>query len=253
MNKIALLLSLGLVATLPVAAIDIFYEISHKNFKAINSWLKPKPDTSICNEQGQSILHTAVLTGNNKIVKAILKTSIDVNMLDKFGKTALDYAVEYGNINIILNLVTHKAKVTSLQESKYVAQLVQQERKKFWMILAFKVGILVPLVLLVGTLLGGYIVETIFGLAMNMTAATTLSYIIVGTTIAICECFLIPWYLALPLGFIWANVMLETSGMIVIILPVAALIGVVAVGIVGALHYTYHTIRPEEDLYLLTA
>jgi hypothetical protein len=107
-------------------AVDIFYEISKGNRKAVNAWVKSKPDTTICNEQGQSVLHAAVLTGDKKIVKAILKSNVDVNMLDKSGTTALDCAIDHGYKSIILEMIKHKAKVTTMENAEFVKVIIGQ-------------------------------------------------------------------------------------------------------------------------------
>lgn len=107
-------------------AVDIFYEISKGNRKAVNAWARSKPDTAIRNEQGQSVLHAAVLVGDKSTVKAILKSNVDVNMLDKSGTTALDHAIDYGQRAIVLELIKHKAKVTTVENAEFVKVFIGQ-------------------------------------------------------------------------------------------------------------------------------
>ena len=126
------ILSLFLVNFLTVCSIystnttvqsDIFYEISQGNLKAVKKWVSSKPDVSVCNDQGQSVLTAAVLTGSYNMVKAVLKSAVDINMLDQKGKTALDWACDYGYEKIVLMFVKKGAKVTnqdSLQQAKLI-------------------------------------------------------------------------------------------------------------------------------------
>jgi hypothetical protein len=229
---------------------DIFYEISRGNKKSIKTWLQPKPDLSIKNAQGQTVLIAAVQAGQRELVTMLVKAGAQVNAIDHAGKTALDYAVAQGNKNIALMLVHHKAKVTSLQSAHDVCEIAQKAKRQFWMMLALKVGILIPLMLVAGSFLGACITEGIFGLSLScigISSAPALSYFILGSIIGACECILLPWYVAFPLGFVWGGCMIDSGGIVLMGLPGALLAGVVvlAVGIGVCL------IRPEEDCYLL--
>lgn len=122
---------------------DIFYEIEHGNKKSIKTWLKSKPDLSIKNAQGQSVLHGAVVTGNYKLVVAILRSKIDLNLLDNQGKTALDYAVEHKFDKIVAKLARYKAQVTTPEAAEYVLNITKS--KKAFKIVAITVGTILGL------------------------------------------------------------------------------------------------------------
>ena len=109
---------------------DIFYEIARCNNKAVKAWIKSKPDLSICNQQGQSVLTAAVLTGNFRVVLAVLRTKVDVNAVDNQGKTALDYAVQHHYDKIVCKLAYRKAQVTSSEATEYVQKVVHPKYKK---------------------------------------------------------------------------------------------------------------------------
>lgn len=123
--------TLSSVVTFHIQTIDIFHAINHNYIKEIRTWVKSCPDTTVCDDQNQSVLHLAVLTGNYKIVKTILKSKVNVNLIDKHYKTALDYAVDYGYDKIAYLLVQHKAKVTTAANTRYICDIVQKERQKF--------------------------------------------------------------------------------------------------------------------------
>lgn len=116
-------------------AVDIFYAISHNKRKAVNAWVKSSPNASIRDDQGQSVLHAAVLTGDRSMVQKMLKTHVDVNMLDKAGKTALDYGVDHGNKKIILELLNHKAQVTTMGNVDQIKMIIDgwQKHSKLWL------------------------------------------------------------------------------------------------------------------------
>lgn len=105
---------------------DIFYQITHNNLKSVKALIKSEFDASVRNQDGQSILHLAVLTGDKSMVKAVLKSKTPVNALDYEGKTALDYAVEYGSKQIILELIKHKAKVTTRENEDYALYIIKE-------------------------------------------------------------------------------------------------------------------------------
>ncbi len=128
MNKLQFFLCISILMNASIfQAIDIFHAISRGNIKTVNAWVKLNSNLSICNEQGQSVLHAAVLANNKNIVKLLLKSSINVNEIDKKGKTALDYAIDYGYESIVLELGKHKAKVTTEQNAEFVKILLENE------------------------------------------------------------------------------------------------------------------------------
>lgn len=90
---------------------DIFYEIAKGNKKAIRSWLKTKPNLSLCNDNGQSLLTVAAVSGHRAIVKMLMKAGALINSVDQAGKTVLDYAVEYSQFKIVCDLVKKGGKV----------------------------------------------------------------------------------------------------------------------------------------------
>ena len=94
---------------------DIFYEISKNNIRAIQFWLKTKPDLSITNNQGQTVLGAAVIANKRNMVKFLIKAGANVNALDRSKKTALDYAVESDNVKISATLAKYYAKVTTAE------------------------------------------------------------------------------------------------------------------------------------------
>ncbi len=120
------------------ASIDIFQAITQGNKKAVQTWIKSKPDLLIFNDQGQTVLHAAVMTGDWSMVKAVLRSKIAINILDAQGKTALDYAVDEYDEKIVCKLVRCKAQVTTERAAEYVANV-----KKFDFPRAAKWGIVV--------------------------------------------------------------------------------------------------------------
>lgn len=105
---------------------DIFYEIAQGNKKAVRTWLKSKPDLSICNDQGQSLLAVAVVTGQRDMVKIFIKAGVVINHVDKQGKTALDHAVEYGCVKIVCDLAKKGAKVTTTDNLYYLKTVLKE-------------------------------------------------------------------------------------------------------------------------------
>lgn len=132
MNKLQVVLcSLFLASASISQSVDIFHEISKGNYKAIHLWVRSKPDLSIRNAQGQSILHMAVLSGKKKMVSYILRHRFDVNALDNNRKTALDVAIDHGNKDIIFELVYKKALVATIDNQKYLEFLFQDQKNRF--------------------------------------------------------------------------------------------------------------------------
>lgn len=114
----------------PVYQLDIFYEISKGNVKAVKAWLDLQQDISVKNDQGQSLLHAAVLAKNRKIIKMLVKAGVAVNALDVAEKTALDYAVELNQNSIAFKLVKNKAKLTTLNNQELLKQMYKKRYKR---------------------------------------------------------------------------------------------------------------------------
>jgi len=153
------MLFMSLSAALNIQAVDIFHAIKQYDLKSVRLWVKSSSDTTICNAEGQSILHAAVLTGKNRMVKAILKSGVEVNNLDRAQKTALDYAAEYSYENISLRLIQHKAKVTRQDNAAYIQHMFQNKS-----LLLFVVS------------LGSLLSFGFFGLGLFALGALNLSY-----------------------------------------------------------------------------
>lgn len=100
---------------------------------------------------------------------------------------------------------------------------------------------------MIGSLLGIFIAQNIFNLTMIGYSASTVFYMIVGLTIGACECLFMPFYLAFPLGYLWGQLMIETGGMIVMVLPLALPAGLIAL-IISDFDCL---IRPKEFDYFL--
>jgi hypothetical protein len=130
----------------PVYQSDIFYEISQGNIKAVKAWVKLKPDLSLKNAQGQTVLHAAVFAGNRNMVKILVKAGVEVNALDNAGKTALDLSVEQGYEKLIFHLVKKKAQVSNHANLIQVQALISDYNKKI--IRCF--FIMLPIMLLIG-------------------------------------------------------------------------------------------------------
>ncbi len=130
-------------AKLPVVQSDIFYEISQGNTKAIKAWLKSKPDVSIKNQQGQTLLHGAVLAENRSIIKMLVKAGVEVNALDNAGKTALDLSVESGLVKITYDLLKKKALIASVANEKPLKDLIVKRMTRLYKIFGgiFVVGL----------------------------------------------------------------------------------------------------------------
>ena len=106
-----------------------FYTIAQKDTKALDQFLKTAP-SDIVNEEGQTLLHAAVLANNAKAVKMILKSnSENINQLDNHGKTAMDYAVEYGHKKILKKLYKQDGKVTSFENIQHAYKIISRPYK----------------------------------------------------------------------------------------------------------------------------
>lgn len=107
--------------------VSIFESIKKYNLQEVASWIKLNEKHTIHNEKGQSILHVAVLTSKDRMVKAILKSNVAINDLDNAKKTALDYAIESNSKNIILRLTQRGAKVTSHSNALYLQSMFKNQ------------------------------------------------------------------------------------------------------------------------------
>ncbi|XP_071085923.1 serine/threonine-protein phosphatase 6 regulatory ankyrin repeat subunit B-like [Haliotis cracherodii] len=75
--------------------------------------VKKQADLSLLNEDNNSILHVACITGNVSIVNfLILKHAVDINSRGKYGRTPVMFAAEFGNNEVFDLLVQHGADVS---------------------------------------------------------------------------------------------------------------------------------------------
>ena len=147
---------------------DIFYEISQGNTKAVKAWLKLKPDLSVKNAQGQTLLHAAVFADNRKMVKMLVKAGVLVNALDAAGKTALDLSVESGHEKTTFYLVQKKAQVSNHDNLVQVQAMISDYNKKIMrrffimlpimLVLAFPAVLSVILCMMSGSMASGGLV-----------------------------------------------------------------------------------------------
>jgi uncharacterized membrane protein len=125
---------------------DIFYEIAQGNNKAVKAWLKTKPDLSIKNEQGQSVLHVAALRGDRNLVKMLIKAGVVINAIDASGQTALDLAIKhFCNQAIVFDLVKKGGKVTNAIYLQKIKAIFVERSKKLMKRFGIMVAILLPL------------------------------------------------------------------------------------------------------------
>ena len=157
MTKLQVLLcSLFLMSASISQSIDIFHEISQCRYRAVKNWIKSKPNLLICDEQGQSVLHAAVLTGRKSMVSLVLQYRVDINALDNQGKTALDLAIESASTKedrkIILMLISKHGRVTSYQNALYAKDVVETKSYHYFIgavCTFFLLPTLIPVVLTV--------------------------------------------------------------------------------------------------------
>ncbi|MCF6347896.1 MAG: ankyrin repeat domain-containing protein [Flavobacteriaceae bacterium] len=79
---------------------DIFQIVRLKEYRNYDNVID-SVDINIVNEDGQSLLHEAIVSENEYVVKDLLNRGIDTSIQDNKGLTPLHYAVQYGNIDII--------------------------------------------------------------------------------------------------------------------------------------------------------
>ncbi len=122
------------ISSICLAQSAIFHNIAQGNKKAVKAWIKSKPDLSIMNDQGQTILHAAVMTGDLLMVKTVLKSKIAINILDKQGKTALDRAVIMHNNKMAYQLVKVGGRVTSEDLAWKLKSIYTSRALKFFVV-----------------------------------------------------------------------------------------------------------------------
>ncbi|MBI2344743.1 ankyrin repeat domain-containing protein [Candidatus Dependentiae bacterium] len=125
-----------------------FYPIRQKDAYSLQSIFVKNFDFAHRNNEGQTILHIAVIMNNWQAVKVILKSGFsNINQLDKHGKTAMDYAVEYGYRKMVKKLIKKQGKVTSLENAIYTKELLSSPFKKLLLVsLGFFIGAIVLMV-----------------------------------------------------------------------------------------------------------
>lgn len=135
---VALVVVLAVQAKPQIVQPDIFYEIKKGNFRAVKAWLKTKPDLSVKNEQGQSLLMVAVENKKSNIIKILIKAGVDLNYVDQVGKTALDLAVEQQNHSIAITLFKKGATVVSIHNLQILKRW--QKNRGFWFTIGSVIG-----------------------------------------------------------------------------------------------------------------
>jgi ankyrin repeat protein len=109
---------------------SIFHAISQNNTQLVKKMLKDGQYADAVNNDGQTILHAAVLTNNWKAVQVIFASKqINVNQLDKYNKTAMDYAVEYGHNKMVRNLYKNNGQMTSAENASYAQKIITRPFK----------------------------------------------------------------------------------------------------------------------------
>ncbi|MEO0223998.1 MAG: ankyrin repeat domain-containing protein, partial [candidate division WOR-3 bacterium] len=84
----------------------------------------------VYDEKGNSILHYAVMSGNEELVKFILEVKIvDVNEKNDEGKTPLDIAIEKGFENIA-NLIKSYGGIETIKFEEPKEETVENEKEK---------------------------------------------------------------------------------------------------------------------------
>ena len=104
---------------------SLFYTIKQGRNFDLKNILQKNSESIQLNEEGQTVLHVAVLADNWQALKFILNSSfVDINKLDKYGKTAMDYAVEYGRSKMIKRLYKNHGKVTASDNAEYAKKII---------------------------------------------------------------------------------------------------------------------------------
>ena len=143
------------VQTVKSVQSDIFYEIARGSKKSIKTWLESKPDLSIRNDKGQTVIHVAALTGQRDLVKMFVKAGAVINAVDFEGKTALDHAVEFGHEKSMFYLLKTGAKVTNqhnlMQAQSIIFAYNKKIMRRFYILLPIALVLVVPLFLCCAT------------------------------------------------------------------------------------------------------
>lgn len=84
----------------------LHHAVTTGNIKLLNSLLKDDNKINKVDENGQTLLHYAVSLGNAEVVK-LLADKIDPNIQDKKGRTALHYASILGDKHMVESLLPH--------------------------------------------------------------------------------------------------------------------------------------------------
>lgn len=137
MNKIFvnLLFLFFVISTMFISAKnDIFYDISKGKVSKVKSWLKNKPDLTVKNELGNSVLHAAVLSGNGDMISILVRAGAQVNALDAKKQTALDSAVIMHNNQMAYQLVKFGGRVTSDSLACKLKSMYKSRAIKFFVV-----------------------------------------------------------------------------------------------------------------------
>ena len=192
MTKLQVLLcSLFLASASISQSIDIFHEISKGNYKAVKSWVKSKPDVSIRDGQGQSIVHAAVVAGDIRTLGYLLSCKPDLSLVDNAGKTALDVAIDHGNEGIIFKLVYKKALVSTVDNKKYVEILYKNKFQKQRMFQKIFLCLSLSVVALIATMFA-YIIVFCSGSGLGHFLLLSVG-IFTGLLLFCPPCWLITW------------------------------------------------------------
>lgn len=87
---------------------DIFEALYQNNITLIKRYIE-KEDINIRNENGQSLLISAIIFNNYEIFDLLLDNFINVNIKDNFGLTAAHYAVINNHLGFLKTLIRSKA------------------------------------------------------------------------------------------------------------------------------------------------
>lgn len=139
-------------------AIDIFQAVEVNNKQTIGQWLTSKPNVNVLNEQGQSLLHVVVKSGNRKLVRVLLEKKVDINIIDSLGKTALDYAVELKHKKIVFDLAKKNAAIGLDSNLAELEKLLKNRSNKFRFL-----GFLFLSIGLIGSVFHSLLLSVIYG------------------------------------------------------------------------------------------
>lgn len=232
---------------------DIFYCIQQGDIKAVKAWVKSKPDISVINQEGRSVLIAAVLTRNHKIVQEILDSEVNVNLRDYYGKTALDYAVDHGCRKMIMPLIWANAKVTTAANELWVKQIVSNN-EDYWLfycgfrLIRLAIVLYVAFFLCVG-------ISAVFELAGSRPHDWPIWFAYaVPLTVHISVLLLMGWSLlsAVILGWLWIWGIIENEGFSMLFLVfVVPYIVILLIGIGYVQGYAVSCWRDKSRVYLL--